>query len=321
MNKREFGLGALSALLGASAMPSKAVADSPLRYIVFNPETRETVLGRNIHQRRHMASLTKLMSMALVFEAMADRDTNFNLNSEVEIPNIINRIGRDIATFTVSAGQSFRAEDLMIGACSRSDAYSTLALAVHLGHDNVYGWDGSVADKMFRFIQLMNEKAVEIGMENTNFEVTTGLPYRNHYSTPYDMALLMDYLQRRFSNTVEIACGQDEFNIQPLSNAFEHTSRLLRARPERVLWGKTGWTNAAGYCLGVMYERDNKPLISVVMGADGRGHRNSVTIDILTQAYAALENAPEPDDNGITSSPRPLARRAPKIRPQPRPAQ
>ena len=256
-----------------------------LQYIVIDADTGVTLLGRHAHKKQEPASLTKLMTLALVFEAMTNKDTKFNLSSLVTIPEYINRVGAGIAVFEgLKPGERYKARDLLIGAGSRSDSYSTLALAIHLGSSDVYNWDGNEAKKAEKFKRLMNQKADEIGMRDTNFAVITGLPNRKNISNPHDMALLMKYIKDTYPRAAEIALGQAKFNISAISKSSDHTSRLLKARPNEIEFAKTGWTNRAGYNLAVFAEKSGRNLIAIVMGADGRNHRNSVMKNILSQA-------------------------------------
>lgn len=256
-----------------------------LQYIVTNAQTGDIILEQNANVRRQPASLTKVMALALVYEALSDPNTNFHLDTEVPIPEYINRVGRGIAVFENLRGQeSAKARDLLIGAGSRSDAYSTLALALHLGAPEVYDWGANEDIRANSFLALMNQKAQEIGMHNSNFSVMTGLPNPDNISTPHDISILMRYVRDNFPNSAELSLGQPTFDISDISASTTHSSRLLRSRPREILFAKTGWTNAAGFCLSVLSERNRQQYIGTVFGAQDRAHRNEVMINILDQA-------------------------------------
>lgn len=280
MNRRSFLLGALAA--AAQSTPALA-RDTSLRYIVTDYATGQELVSKDAHRRNHPASLTKLMTLYLVMKAMTDEGTDFDLRSRVTIPESIRLIGRGIAVFEkLKIGRKYRARDLLIGAGSKSDAYSTLALALHVA--GVRGWKGSENARLDKFIDAMNDAAADLGMDNSHFSVTTGLPYANHYSTPADMARLVRAMQREFPQLCEMALGQPTFNISALSNSGVHSSSLLRANPDIIKFAKTGYTNAAGYCLATFASVNGRHLVSAVIGADGTSHRNSVTMSILREA-------------------------------------
>lgn len=271
---------------------TKKTEKEKLQYIVVDADTGTILVEHNAKRIQEPASLTKLMSLTLVFEAMTSKDTHFNMNSMVTIPDYINRVGPGIAVFEeIKAGKSYKAKDLLIGAGSRSDAYSTLALAIHLGSKDVYNWGGTEEEKAEKFLALMNKKAADIGMNDTNFAVITGLPNRKNVSTAYDMALLIKYIRENYPKAAEIALGKAHFDISSISKSSNHTSRLLKERPNEIEFAKTGYTNRAGYNLAVLAKSSGKNLIGIVMGADGRNHRNAVMKQILKQAVSLKKQA------------------------------
>ncbi|PZO84363.1 MAG: hypothetical protein DI626_08310 [Micavibrio aeruginosavorus] len=276
------------AFLGASFaslfLNNGAQAAAGLQYIVT--DSNGNVIDRKASkQKRHPASLTKMMTLYCVMAAMKDTKTDFNLDTPVEIPELINIIGDGIAVFeNLKPGQKYPAGKLMTGAGSRSDAYCTLALAIHLGDKNIYNWQGTERQKLDRFLKLMNVTAAKLGMDDTHFSVCTGLPQSNHYSTPKDIAVMMRAMQENFPKSCELAMGQPHFDLKPLSNATNHSSKILRRHGDEVMFAKTGWTNDAGYCLAVLSKIQGKEVTAVIFGADSDAHRNKVMETLLQKA-------------------------------------
>ena len=291
MLSKNIGLGAVGglALLWASATQAdlSGISDYPYaRFVVMDPETGDVVLGHDERVKIHPASFTKMMAAQVVFEAMADSNTNFNLQSLVTIPRMIKQIPKDVAAFSLmKSGDKVPAEKLLIGMGARSDAFSTLALAIHLGNSEVYDWHGTEHDKLFKFIDRMNVNAQKIGMTRSNFSVVTGIPYDEHYSTAKDIGLLMKDLQDNYPKSTELTFGQPSFDLSPISTSKSHTSRLLVARPNRVQWAKTGATGKAGYNLAVYYKKNGVSLIGVVMAETGRATRNRTMLNALTEGF------------------------------------
>lgn len=286
-----------------------------LQYVVLNAENGKTIIGQQQDAIRQPASLTKMMTLACVFDALSNPDTDFNLASRVTIPKYINNIGSGIAVFeNLKPGQEHSVEDLLIGCGSRSDAYSTIALALHLGSPNVYAWGNDEDENAAHFLNLMNEKAIAIGMGSSHFSVMTGLPHSENLSTPSDMARLIEYLVSNYPQSSEIALGQPHFDLNPISSSTTHTSRFLRANPEEIDFAKTGWTNAAGFCLGVYSDYQDTKLIGVVFGARDRNHRNQVMRQILDSAREQIAPEVTISTRNVTTtqtleqSPRPVPR-------------
>ncbi len=290
-NRRTIVKGAAVAF-AATLMP-RAAGASGVQFAVRDARTGVLLLGQGAGKRRHPASLTKMMSLYQVFAAMNDGKTDFNLKSQIEIPSIVDLIGPGIAVIeSLEVGKSYPARELLMAVGSRSDARSTLALVVHTG--KALGWDeakpsfGTARERelaiMTRFIKRMNAAAGRLGMNDTLFRVTTGLPSEGHYSTPGDIALLVARLHHEFPALSEIAMGKAEPDFRVLSTPRRHSSRLLRARPGEIHFAKTGWTNAAGYCLAVYATVNGRDMVGTVIGADDRSHCNGVMMNALTRA-------------------------------------
>lgn len=279
------GAGGLS-LLWSSAPIAKYRFRKSTGFAVMDIQGDGTVVGYDENKQKHPASLTKLMTAEIVMGALINFQADFNLNSLVEIPHLIKDVRSDVyALRQLRAGDKVPAKDLLIAMGARSDAFSTLALALHVGSKKVLNWGGSEKDKFYKFLSEMNKRAIEIGMMSSNFNVITGAPSENHYSTPRDIAVLMKHIQETYPNLAELSFGQPNFHLIQYKSSQHHTSRLLRQHPEEVKWAKTGYTDAAGFCLSVYYNKNNVPLFGVVMGERSESGRNNSMVHILEQGY------------------------------------
>ena len=181
--------------------------------------------------------------------------------------------------------ETVRAEELLYGALLPSGAECCLALA-----DTISGSEEA-------FVELMNKKAAKIGMVNTHFKDTTGLHDPEHYSTVYDMAVLLKYCIRNktFRKIIESPWRYTgATNYHPDGITFYST--LFRNLPDpyvtggRILGGKTGYTDAAGLCLASYAEIGGREYILVTAGAPG-GSGEPLHVQDAVTIYSRLGEA------------------------------
>ena len=212
------------------------------------------VLGEmNARERIYPASLTKMMTAILALEKLDPEDT-ITLTNEMTAA----LAGRDATQAGFQPGETVRVIDLIYG------AECCIALA-----DTISGTEE-------QFAELMNQKARRIGMEDTNFRDSTGLHDPDHYSTAYDMALLLKYCMRNdtFREIIESPWhSTPATNVHPDGITFYST--MLKNLPDpyvtggKILGGKTGFTNDAGLCLASYAEIGEREYILVTAGAPG----------------------------------------------------
>ncbi|MBQ8306315.1 MAG: D-alanyl-D-alanine carboxypeptidase [Blautia sp.] len=218
------------------------------------------VLGEmNARERIYPASLTKMMTAILALEKLDPEDT-ITLTNEMTAA----LAGRDATQAGFQPGETVRVIDLIYGALLPSGAECCIALA-----DTISGTEE-------QFAELMNQKARRIGMEDTNFRDSTGLHDPDHYSTAYDMALLLKYCMRNdtFREIIESPWhSTPATNVHPDGITFYST--MLKNLPDpyvtggKILGGKTGFTNDAGLCLASYAEIGEREYILVTAGAPG----------------------------------------------------
>ncbi|WP_068877512.1 MULTISPECIES: D-alanyl-D-alanine carboxypeptidase [unclassified Phenylobacterium] len=271
------GLAAATALGGAS---SPAMAQVPYfqlipqnssKYaaIVVDAKTGEVLYAKRADAPRYPASITKVMTLYLAFEALAsgkiqlDDPVVFSPRASAQAPT---KLG-------IRAGDSITVEQAMQGMVTRSANDAAVALAEKLGGTEQ------------RFATLMTLRAQELGMSNTNFANPHGLPDSRNLSTARDLAILSravmrDYPQyyRLFSTKNFAFRGQNIRNHNGLLYTMDGVDGL-----------KTGFTNASGFNLAVSAVRDNRRLIAIVLGGPTVATRNKVAEGLLLTGFDVLD--------------------------------
>lgn len=213
-------------------------------------------------ERIYPASLTKIMTAVVALEEIRNLDKEITLTAEMFTELYAN----DLMQAGFQPEEQVRAIDLIYGALLPSGAECCVGLA-----DYVAGSEDA-------FVELMNEKARKIGMENTHFCNTIGTHEEEHYSTAKDMAVLLKYALRNdtFREVIESPWHSTPgTNVHP--DGITYWSSLLRNLNDpsvtggKILGGKTGYTNAAGFCLASFAEIEGREYILVTTGATSSG--------------------------------------------------
>lgn len=226
--------------------------------------------GANAEARIEPASLTKLMTGYLVFEALSNGD--ITLQDPVYVSKKAWKTGGSRMFIQVDTRVSVEA--LLKGLIIQSGNDAAVALAEHLG--------GSEAG----FAASMNETAARLGMRNSRFVNSSGLPHPDHYSTALDMSILTRALIRRFPDYFKIY-SEREYTY---NNITQKNRNILLARDPSVDGIKTGYTRKAGYCLIGTSERDGMRLIATVIGSNSAAARADQVYSLLQYGYAAYES-------------------------------
>lgn len=223
---------------------SENINVSGSNYILMEEHSGRILVDNNAHDKMPMASTTKIMTALLAIE-MGD------LHEPVEITD--ESVGIIGSSIYLEYGEKIKLEDLIYGLMLRSGNDAATAIAIHIS--------GNVEE----FVKEMNSKAKEIGANNTNFVNTHGLHDENHYSTPYDMALI----------TREALLNQDFSTIwgsRSFTSDREKNNYFINKN--KTLWeyeggdgGKTGYTSNSGRCLVSTATRNNMRLIAVSFNA------------------------------------------------------
>lgn len=235
--------------------------------IIFDRKSKAIIYGKNVNQKRAMASTTKVMTAIVALE-------KGNLNDTIEVSKKAASING--SKLGLKTGDKISLKDLLYGLLLRSGNDAAIQIALHLG--------GSIEG----FAQMMNDKANELGLKNTHFVTPHGLDDENHYTTAYELALLTDYAlnNKEFAKIVSTKQTVITINSKPVT--INNTNELL-GNLEGVNGVKTGFTNNAGRCLITSITRNNFSIITIVLGADTKKFRTKDSIELIEYNYKNYE--------------------------------
>ena len=227
-----------------------APALSAKSYLLYDYTSGQVLVNQNADARMEPASLTKLMTAYLVFDAL--KHGTLLSEQNLTVPAVaVRNTGSGESRMLLKAGQNVTVGELLRGLIVQSGNDAAITLALNIA--------GSEAG----FVDLMNKEAKRLGMNNTHFTNPVGMPDAQHYSSASDLALLAAALVRDYPQHYALFGLRDyAFN----SIAQSNRNRLLWIDPYADGL-KTGHTETAGYCLVGSVKRDNRRLISVLLGA------------------------------------------------------
>ena len=267
------GLLALAALV-MSAAPAWA---DKYASIVIDMETGQVLHDRAADEPRHPASLTKVMTLYMVFDAIDQG--KLKLSDRMTVSKAASRA--QPSKLGLKPGTTIKVEDAIRALVTKSANDVAIVIAEKLG--------GTEA----KFVVRMNAKAKELGMLHTTFRNASGLPDRKQLTTARDMARLGEaiYMDHK-----------DRYNYFSLSsftwNNRKHLNHneLLKS-VEGVDGIKTGFTNASGYNLLASAERDGRRVMAVMMGGSTGKSRDRHVADLIEAAFLEMSGAPATDDD------------------------
>lgn len=234
------------------------------RYIVYDRISKSMIIGKNEDIKSAMASTTKIMTTIVILEK-ADLNETVTVSAKAG--------GTGGSRLGLKRGDKASVRDLLYGLMLRSGNDAAVALAEHVG--------GSVKG----FAELMNEKAIELGLTNTHFVTPHGLDDANHYTTALELAKLTDYAMdnETFAKIVGTKSTTIYINNQP--RQINNTNELLGVL-NGVVGVKTGFTNNAGRCLVTETKRNNMDIITIVLGADTKKDRTKDSVNLIEYTFS-----------------------------------
>lgn len=247
------------------AAPSVAASS----YFLMDFDSGRVLAEKEADKRVAPASLTKIMTVYVVFREL--KAGHLTLDEKVTISQNAWETGG--SKMFVEVNKQVSVEDLLQGVIIQSGNDASVALAEH------------VAGSEQTFATMMNEQAARLGMVNSHFENSMGLPTPNHYSTARDLAILAQALIREFPDYYRWD-SQKEFTY---NNITQQNRNQLLWRDASVDGVKTGYTEEAGYCMVASAKREDMRLISVVMGTASPGARSNESQSLLNYGFRFFE--------------------------------
>ncbi|MFC3882794.1 D-alanyl-D-alanine carboxypeptidase family protein [Bacillus songklensis] len=260
----------------ANEKSSAELADRAKSAILIERDTGAVLYEKNSDQKLPPASMTKIMTMILIMEALDEG--KIKLNEKVRTSEYAASMGG--SQIFLEPGEEMTVDEMLKGIAIGSGNDASVAMAEHLA--------GSEEE----FVEMMNKKVKELGLKDTQFKNPTGLPVKDHYSTAHDMAMMAKELMK-YDKITNYTGKYEDYLRQNTEKKFwlVNTNRLVKFYPG-VDGVKTGFTNEAKYCLTATAKKGNMRVIAVVFGADTPKDRNVQVTKMLDYAFSQYQTTP-----------------------------
>lgn len=260
----------------ASEKKSTELATQAKSAILIERDTGKVLYEKNSDQPLPPASMTKIMTMILIMEALDEGKITFK--DKVRASEYAASMGG--SQIFLEPGEEMTVNELLKGIAIGSGNDASMAMAEHL------------AGSEDKFVEMMNKKAKEIGLKHTKFQNPTGLPVDDHYSTAHDMAMMGKELLK-YEDIINYTSKYEDYLREDTDKKFwlVNTNRLVKFYPG-VDGLKTGFTGQAKYCLTATAKKGNMRVIAVVFGANTPKERNNEVTKMLDYAFSQYTTTP-----------------------------
>ena len=245
------------------------LAPNAISAIIIEASTGTVIYNKNEHEKLAPASMTKMMGLLLIMEQIEKG----NLKWDEMVTASSNASSMGGSQIFLETGEQMTVEELVKG------------ISIASGNDAMVAMAEKIAGTEEAFVELMNKKASELGLKNTNFKNCTGLDAENHYSSANDMAIIAKELVKH-DKILEFSGTYEDYIREGTDKSFwlVNTNKLVRFY-QGVDGLKTGYTSTAGYCLTATAKRNGMRLITVVMNEPDSTTRNSETTAMLDYGF------------------------------------
>lgn len=246
-----------------------SLAENAKSAIMLEASTGKIIFEKNANEKLPMASMTKMMTLLIIMENIENGNIKWS-DSVITSEHAASMGGSQIF---LEVGEEMTVEELVKGICIASGNDAAVAMAEKIG--------GTEEE----FVKLMNKKAKELQLKNTNFTNACGLDSDNHYSSAHDMAIIGKELVK-YDKILEYTGTYEDYLRKNTDKSFwlVNTNKLVRYY-KGVDGLKTGYTEKAGFCITTTAKKDNMRLITVVMGEPSTKIRNAETTSMLDYGF------------------------------------
>lgn len=243
--------------------------------ILMDVGSGQVLYEKNSHEKLPPASVTKVMTMLLASEALDAG--KIKLDDEVQITESAASMGG--SQIFLEPGETQKVDTLLKGIAVASANDACVAMAEHIA--------GSVES----FVELMNKKAKELGMNDTNFANTNGLPVENHYTSAYDIALMSRELLKHEVINKYLTTWMDQVVVgkKQVTVGLANTNKLIK-HYQGATGVKTGFTQEAKYCLSASAKKGDTHLVAATLGAETSPERFKDASNLLNYGFANYES-------------------------------
>lgn len=239
--------------------------------ILIDADSKQILYDKNADKKLFPASTTKIMTMIIMFEAINNKKISFD--DQVTTSKYAASMGG--SQVYLEEGESMSLEDMF------------KSIAIASANDASVAVSEYIAGSTNKFVEMMNQKAKELNLKNTHFENVTGLHDNNHYTCPYDLAMMASYLIKIGGDKLlSVTSLYDSYIREDTKQSFwlVNTNKLLKLY-DGVDGLKTGYTKEAGYCLVTTAKRDGQRLVGVVMKESEPKTRNEEMCNLLDYGF------------------------------------
>lgn len=241
--------------------------------ILMDADTGRIYFEKNKNKEVSVASMTKMVAQIIILDKVKNKDISWD-----DIVTVSkNAAGMGGSQIYIAEGEKISVEDLMKGISMASGNDATVAMAEYISGSE---------DK---FVKLMNEKVLSLGLKNTQFKNSTGLDEEGHYSSAYDMAIIAKELVVNYPEIFRFSSVYEDYLREDTDEKFwlVNTNKLVRFY-DGADGLKTGHTDNAGYCLAATAKRNGLRLIAIVLGEKNATIRNNETMSLLDYGYTNI---------------------------------
>ncbi|WP_142300922.1 D-alanyl-D-alanine carboxypeptidase family protein [Bacillus sp. 7884-1] len=282
--KRYISLLVIALLLTSLWIPSVSaeekttsdITDNVRSAILIERDTGQILYEKNSNEELPPASMTKIMTMLLIMEAIDQGKLKWD--ESVRTSEYAASMGG--SQIFLEPGEEMTVKQMLQG------------IAIGSGNDASVAMAEKIAGSEEAFVDMMNNKVKELGLKNTIFKNTTGLPGSGHYSSAHDMAIMAKELLK-YEDITKFTGMYEAYLRENTDKKFwlVNTNKLVRFYPG-VDGLKTGFTAEAKYCLTATAQKDGMRVIAVVFGAPTSKERNAQVTKMLNYAFAQYQTHP-----------------------------